>query len=161
MKEGTPSKVETTSQPNTGLDGEIGRGREGEEVREAESSLRARTTTPNTGPSTPVPPVDGSLDRLHKQARTKQPRSFCLALPSSRRHRHPRPHPQQSRQTDRSLTEQQDMRMLHRQLRKHNPIPQPITQLLDRRGLVRSTKTEPTKLGSPCLSFISSVLFFV
>lgn len=42
------------------------------------------------------------------------------------------------------------MRVLHRQLREHHPVLQPIQQLLDRRHLMRARKTEATKLHALC-----------
>ena len=57
-----------------------------------------------------------------------------------------------------ALTQQQNMRMLHRQLRKNDPIPQPIRQLSNRRRLVRPSEPKPAQLGPPRLNILLRVL---
>ena len=50
------------------------------------------------------------------------------------------------------LTKQQDMRVLHRQLREDDAIPQAVRQLTNRCRLMRARETEPAELLPPCLS---------
>ena len=49
------------------------------------------------------------------------------------------------------LTEKEDVRMLHSQLSKDDTIPQTIGEVLDRRSLMGTRKTEATELGAPRL----------
>lgn len=50
------------------------------------------------------------------------------------------------------LTKQQDMRVLHRQLREDDAIPQAVRQLTNRCRLMGARETEPAELLPPCLS---------
>ena len=51
----------------------------------------------------------------------------------------------------RRLVEQKNVRVLHRQLREHDAVPQAVRELLDRRRLVRARETETTELSAPRL----------
>ena len=61
----------------------------------------------------------------------------------------------------RRLVEQEDMGVLHRELRKHDTVAQAVRELLDGRGLVRARKTEATELCAPCLDVLLGELLVV
>ena len=63
--------------------------------------------------------------------------------------------------TSGALTEEEDMRMLHRQLRKHHSVPETIRQLLDGRRLVRARETKAAELRAPRLEVLVRELLVV
>ena len=57
-------------------------------------------------------------------------------------------------QVVRRLIEQQDVRVLHRELCEDDAIPEAVRELLDRRRLVRTRQTESPELRTPSLEVV-------